>query len=297
MSVLIIGVLGLDSIQTKTTEFNSVLGGAAAYASLSASLFCSPSVSSIVGSDFPSEYIDLLNSKGIDLRAVQLSTKRSFCWSASYKGSWEDRETISVQMNALVDFKPVLSEKQKEAEYVLCTNFNPKLQLQFIEQLTTSKLIVLDTINHWILEERASFLKVLGKVDVLIVNESEIELITQQKNLEDGMKWVIDFGPSRVIIKRGELGALMYNGTDFFNSPAYKVSNVVDPTGAGDSFAGAFLGSLSHSDVLFEDQFHKAVIMGNSIASFTIQGFGVDKLGQLTKGILQQLYKNAESII
>lgn len=297
MNTSIIGALGLDTIETPNKNYHNVLGGSAAYASIAASIFSKPKILSIAGKDFPQSHFDLLKNHGIDLDNVSISQKPSFKWKAKYgKDYWEERITLSTEMNALEDFTEILPDAHKNITHVLCTNIHPLLQKKLIKQFNKTKIIVLDTISYWIEHYREDLLAVLKYTDVLIINEEELKLITKTNDTLTGIEKALFLGPKRVIVKKGQHGVIMHNGDSLFLAPAFPVNSVLDPTGAGDSFAGAFLGYLSQFKELSEDNYRKAVIMGILIASYAIQDFSVNRLSMLNKIELDKLYLKYRNI-
>jgi len=291
MRSLIIGAIGLDTIITPDVTYNNILGGAASYAAIASSLYSDPSLISIMGKNFPKEHIDLLRNQNINVNYIQSSKKDSFVWVAQYReNTWNQRETLSTKMNALLDLQAHIPAEVRDVEFVLCTNIPPNIQYKFLSQLTNSKLIVLDTISHWIKNFKSDLLETLTLVDVLILNEEELNLLTNEKNILKGLKKAGSFGPKRTIVKKGEHGALMYNGNSFFSVPAFPVETVIDPTGAGDSFAGSFLGYLSKFTDPSEDDFRTAVIIGILVSSFSIQNFSVESLVELNKDKVKKLF-------
>lgn len=281
MTVTIIGTVAFDSIKSPYGAHSKLLGGTACYAGLSSIKFAPTHLISIVGNDFPAEFLSLFTEKGISIEGITTSPNNTFHWSGYYENDMNQAHTIQTDLNCLLEFNPIIPESLKNSKIVFCANNDPEIQLKCIQQFTNPELIVLDTMNFWIDTKIDELRTVIKEVDVLIINDGEARLLTQEQNLVSALKHIYNLGPKRVIIKKGEHGAIMYNGHDFFMLPAIPTETVVDPTGAGDSFTGAFCGYLSQCDQLTEDHFKLALLFGTLVASHTIQDFGVSSLSKL----------------
>ena len=282
MSILIVGTVTLDTVETPQERVEDVLGGSSVYAAFAASFFGEPvRLVGIVGGDFPQEYIDVLQSSGIDLVGLtRVDSGKSFRWGGRYSEDFNVRDTLFTELNVITDFHPVLPDAYKDTPFLFLANDPPQLQLSIIEQTSNPKLIVCDTMDFWINEEREALEKTIERVDILFINDSEARLLTNKSNLILAAREILCYGPKRVIIKKGEHGAISITESSYFSAPAYPLTNVVDPTGAGDSFAGGFMGYLASVDDVSERSIRKAMIYGTVIASFNIEDFSVNR--QLT---------------
>jgi len=292
MSITIIGTLAFDSIKSPYGAHSKLLGGTACYASISASKFARPNIVSIVGSDFPEAYLQSFNTQGINTDGVVVSSNRTFHWSGYYEGAMNEAHTLQTDLNCLLEFDPVIPDTQKDSKIVFCANNDPEIQLKSIKQFSNPDIVILDTMNFWIESKIDELRDVIQHVDVLIVNDGEARLLTQKDNLITAIKEIATLGPKRVIIKKGEHGCIMYNGSSFFVLPAVPIETVVDPTGAGDSFTGALCGYLSQVNRYTEDDFRNAIIYGTIVSSKTIQSFGPEALQSLTLDDIHALVKD-----
>jgi len=300
MSLTIVGTIAFDSIRTPNGYHDRLLGGSATYAGIAASLFSKVHLVSIVGQDFPESQLDFLNQRGISTEGVQRHSGNTFFWKGYYEGDMNQAFTETTELNVLLDFDPVIPETAKSDDIVFLANFDPVLQLKAIRQFKAPKLIILDSMNFWIEHHTSALKETLKKVDVLILNDLESRQLAQTSTTLQAMKKLIQWGPKRIIVKKGEHGAVMYNGQEFFVCPAYPlVDNIVDPTGAGDSFAGSFAGYLSQKNRLCEADFRQAVVVGTLVSSHTLRNFSVDALKNITPEQLNQqytLYKETLSV-
>ncbi len=279
MGILIVGTITLDTVQTPTKKVEDVLGGSGTYAAVAASFFRKPvHLIGVVGADFPTEYTDFLQIRGIDLEGLtRVQDGKSFRWGGKYTDDFNVRDTLFTELNVVADFHPVLPDTYKDSSYLFLANDPPQLQLSIIEQVSNPKLVVCDTMDFWINEEREALKKTIERVDILILNDSEAKLLTGESNLLLAARAILDYGPNRVIIKKGEHGAISITESSFFSAPAYPLENVVDPTGAGDSFAGGFMGYLASNDDISEGSIRKAMMSGTVIASFNIEDFSINR--------------------
>lgn len=282
MSVTIVGTVALDSIETPKGKFENILGGSATFAGVAAGLFSPVDIVSIVGEDFPSEHISFLQANNINTDGVLTVPGKTFHWSGYYKDDMNQAYTIATDLNVLLEFDPTLPEAAANRPYLFLANLDPVIQKQVILQSKSPKLIVLDTMNYWIETKITELKDVLKLVDVLIINDQELRLLTGQTNIIPGLPEVLKLGPKRVIVKKGEHGSVMYNGSDYFLLPAFPLPNLIDPTGAGDSFAGGFVGYLAKAGTTDEATFQRAMIAGTLISSHTVQGFSLEPLKTLT---------------
>ncbi len=283
MSLLVVGSLALDTVETPFDKIEDALGGSATYISLAASYFTNPvHLVGVVGEDFSKEYINMLEDHGIDLEGLQVVKEgKTFRWGGKYHYDLNIRDTLFTDLNVFETFNPVIPQKSTENNFVVLGNIIPSLQLNVLEQLKDPKLVICDTMNLWIENTREDLLKVLKRVNVLIINDSEARLLTQEPNLILAAKRIQQMGPEYLIIKKGEHGALLFSGDTIFSAPAYPMENIFDPTGAGDVFAGGFAGYLHQTRDLSFENLKRAVIYGSSMASFSVEKFSTIGLEDL----------------
>lgn len=291
MSILVVGSVALDSVKTPFGEVNEALGGSAVYFSLGAGYFTKVHLVAVVGKDFPVEYIDLLKSKGIDTKGLQIKAGSTFRWKGEYGYDLNNRTTHFTHLNVFENFKPQLPSEYKKCKFVFLGNIDPVLQERVLSQMEKPVLTACDSMDFWIKNKKKSLLKVLKKVDVFIINDSESRLLTEESNLVKAARKIHSLGPKIVVIKRGEHGALMYFKQSFFWAPAYLLDAVYDPTGSGDTFAGGFLGYLASCKKLDENSFKKAVIYASVMASFNVEDFSVNALKNLSLEKIRMRYK------
>ncbi|MDE3059044.1 MAG: sugar kinase [Bacteroidota bacterium] len=294
MSLLVVGSLALDTIETPFGKTKEALGGSAVYISAAASYFAAPiKLVGVVGGDFPQSAIKFLENRSVDLEGLQVIEKgKTFRWSGKYHYDLNVRDTLFTHLNVFETFDPKIPVAYKHSKYVCLGNIDPVLQRKVLDQIEKPKLVVGDTMNFWIEGKRDELLKTLRRIDVLIINDSEARLLTQEANLIRAAKKVIGMGPKILIIKKGEHGALLVTENTIFSAPAYPMENIYDPTGAGDTFAGGFIGWLAKTDDLSDANLKKAVIYGSAMASFCVEEFSVDGLRELTYLKVQDRYRS-----
>lgn len=283
MSLLVVGSLALDTIETPFGKAEDVLGGSAVYISVSASYFVEPvRLVGVVGSDFPKSAIEFLENKNIDLAGLQIiDTGKTFRWGGKYHYDLNVRDTLYTHLNVFEHFKPVIPESYKKSSYVCLGNIDPVLQQCVIEQIQNPRLVIGDTMNFWINGKRPELLKAIEMMDVLVLNDSEARLLSNEPNLIRAAKIIMKMGPRIVIIKKGEHGALLITEKTIFSAPAYPLENINDPTGAGDAFAGGFIGWIAKTDDLSEENLKRAVIYGSTLASFCVEKFSIERIKDL----------------
>ena len=283
--LVIVGTLAFDAIETPFGKTDKILGGAATFIGLAASQFhVDASIVSIVGGDFPQEYLDLLSNKGIDVSGVKIVKEgKTFFWSGRYHNDMNSRDTLVTELNVLENFNPIVPENYKDAEVVMLGNLHPVTQLSVIEQMEVKpKLVILDTMNFWMDNALDDLHKVIKKIDVITINDEEARQLTGEYSLVVAARKIHDMGPKYVVIKKGEHGALLFNGDNVFYAPALPLEEVFDPTGAGDTFAGGFAGYIAKTgDTSFENM-KKAVIYGSTLASFCVEKFGTRRMKTLS---------------
>ncbi len=284
MSLLVVGSMAFDSIRSPFGEVEKVVGGSAMYFSLAASYLAPVRLVSVVGEDFPPEVIRMLGSRSIDTRGLTVAEGRTFHWKGFYEYDLNTAHTVTTELNVFRDFAPVLPEEYRDTPYVFLGNIAPSLQLDILRQMRRPKLVALDTMNYWIESSPGPLREVIEKVDILMVNEGEVRMLTGEYNLVKAARMVIGWGPSRVVIKRGEYGVLHLSDSTMFAAPAYPLETIFDPTGAGDSFAGGFMGYLAGraGEDLVDSDFRLATMYGSAIASFTVEAFSTERLQNLT---------------
>ena len=293
MSILVVGSVGLDDVKTDAGIFNSALGGSAIYFSIAASFFYgSIRLVAVIGDDFPQEHIDFLEERGIGLEGLErIQGGKTFRWGGDYTDDLNAATTLFTDLNVYGDFDPKLPEAYKDTPYVFLANINPELQLNVLRQAASPKLIVCDTMNLWINNSLDALMQTLNEVDILILNDGEARLLTGESNLIRAGKKILTYGPDRVVIKKGEHGAITLTDSTFFAAPAYPLEGVSDPTGAGDSFAGGFLGYLASVGEISEAAIRKAIIYGTVIASFNVQDFSLNRQRRLTRPEIEDRYR------
>ncbi|MDP7039561.1 MAG: PfkB family carbohydrate kinase [Myxococcota bacterium] len=291
MKLLVVGTLAFDSVETPFGQAENVLGGSASYLATSASFFTQPQIVGVVGEDFPQEHLDFFVKKGIDCTGVQKTAGKTFRWAGSYHGNMNEAKTHETQLNVLESFRPDLPEHYKNTPYVFLGNIDPDLQMHVISQLTDTKLVACDTMNFWIEGRRSSLMKTLEKVDLLSINDGEAKLLSGEENIVTAAQAIRQMGPKYVVIKRGEYGAILFTEESMFAAPAIPLEVVKDPTGAGDTFAGGMLGYLAHMDRVDDRTLRQAIIVGSTMASFTVQDFSLNKLQTLQESDIQKCFE------
>ncbi|MCF1420789.1 PfkB family carbohydrate kinase [Mangrovimonas futianensis] len=283
--LVIVGTVAFDAIETPFGKTDKILGGAATFIGLAASQFeVDSAVVSVVGGDFPNEYLELLESKNMDISGVEVVPHgKTFFWSGRYHNDMNSRDTLATELNVLADFKPVVPENFKDADYVMLGNLHPNVQLGVLEQMEKKpKLVVLDTMNFWMDNTWDELMEVIKKVDVITINDEEARQLTGEHSLKVAARKIQEMGPTYVVIKKGEHGALLFNGGNAFFAPALPLEEVFDPTGAGDTFAGGFIGYLASVDNVTFESMKNAIIYGSTLASFCVEKFGTERMEHLS---------------
>jgi sugar/nucleoside kinase (ribokinase family) len=295
LSILVVGSVGLDSVQTPAGCRTLTLGGACTYFATAASLYDRVNVVAVVGADFPQAHLDFMCSRDIDLRGLQIVAGKTFFWSGRYGPDLNECETLDTQLNVFASFHPDVPADFRQAEYVFLANIDPDLQIEVLRQVQAPRLVALDSMNFWITGKRESLTRALGMVDVVFFNERETQMYAQESNTFVAARRVLAMGPKALVIKKGEHGAMLITrgpalGTSIFSTPAYPLEAVVDPTGAGDTFAAGFMGYLAQCGCLSHESLRRAVVHGAVVASFTVQDFSIDRLRTLTREEIQARY-------
>ncbi|GIM51227.1 sugar kinase [Capnocytophaga cynodegmi] len=284
--LLIVGTVAFDTIETPFGKIEKTMGGAANYIAIAASQFSlNSAIVSIVGEDYPKSFLNLLEEKNVDISAIEtIKGGKSFFWSGKYHNDMNTRDTLDTQLNVLSSFKPVISEKFKDAEVLMLGNLHPKVQLEVLEQMQQKpKLVVLDTMNYWMQHTWDLLMQIIAKVDVITINDEEARQLTGEYSLVKAAQKIMLMGVKYVVIKKGEHGALLFYQNEVFFAPALPLEEVFDPTGAGDTFAGGFVGYLAKTgDISFENM-KNAIIYGSTLASFCVEKFGTERMLSVTK--------------
>jgi len=296
MSILVVGSVAFDTIETPYGRAEEVLGGSAAYFAVAASYFTPVKLVAVVGEDFPAHERAFLASRDIDLAGLTVSKGRTFRWTGRYHEDMNIRDTLDLQLNVFSDFAPVLPSDFGDAPFVFLANINPGLQGGVLDQLTQPQLVACDTISHWIEGARPELEALLKKVDILIINDEEARLLSGERNVVRAARKILASGPRTLLVKRGEYGVLLFSPNSIFAVPAYPLEEVFDPTGAGDSFAGGFLGYLAQSGDLSEAGLRKAIVYGSVVASFAVEDFSLRRLHTLTRDDIERRYRQFVSL-
>lgn len=290
-SILLVGSLGLDTLETPFGRAEDVLGGSSSYFSLAASLYAPVRLVAVVGDDFPPAHVGLLEGHGVDLTGLQRLPGKTFRWSGRYRYDMNTRDTLDTQLNVFADFHPEIPESHRTSEIVFLANIHPQLQLQVLEQVQSPRLVALDSMNLWIETAREALDEVIKRVDMVTMNDEEARQYADTHNLVVAAQAIRALGPKTVIIKKGEHGCLVAGQSGVFAVPGYPLEDVEDPTGAGDAFAGGVIGYLAQAGDLSWRTLKRALVHGSVVGSFTVQSFGVDRLASLTRGEIEERYK------
>ncbi len=283
MSVLVVGSVALDSVETPFGKADEVIGGSATYFSASASHQTPVQLVGVVGNDYPIERLQPLVARGVDLAGLEHAQGESFRWRGRYRHDLNSAETLETRLGVFSHFRPKIPAQFRNAEYVFLGNIDPRLQLEVLKQVDKPRLVACDTMNFWIESRRDDLLALLGHVDLITLNDGEARQLTERANLVQAARWIMERGPKTVVIKKGEHGAFMFTASSVFFAPAYPLESVFDPTGAGDSFAGGFIGYLARTGDLSEASMRRAVIHGSAMGSFVVEGFSITRLMEITR--------------
>ncbi len=286
MSLLSIGTVAFDALETPYGKTYKIIGGSCTYIALSAAFFLPKvNVVAVVGDDFPEAYMDTLTSKGVNLEGLQIKAgEKSFFWAGKYHNNMNSRDTLVTDLNVLADFKPQIPASYQDCEYLMLGNLTPQVQIEAIQGLQKRpKLIVMDTMNFWMNVAMEDLKKVLKMVDVLCINDEEARQLSETYSLRTAAKLIMEMGPKTLIIKKGEHGALLFQGNNMFYCPALPLEEVFDPTGAGDTFVGGFIGYLAKTDDISFENMRKAIVYGSAMASFCVEKFGTERLLEITQ--------------
>jgi sugar/nucleoside kinase (ribokinase family) len=297
MSVLVVGSVALDSVETPFGKADDVLGGSANFFSASASLLTQVSVVGVIGSDYPVQKLEPLKNRGVDYSGLEKAEGQSFRWRGRYRHDLNSAETLETHLGVFSHFSPKIPGKLRNSPFVFLANIDPRLQLDVLEQVNRPKLVACDTMNFWIQSRRPDLLKLLSRVDLVTLNDAEARQLTEKFNLVQAAQWIMARGPRHVIIKKGEHGAFMFTQNSIFFAPAFPLESVFDPTGAGDSFAGGFIGYLANTGDLSEASMRRAVIYGSVMGSFAVEKFSIDRLLTVTRAEIDQRVRDMRRLV
>jgi len=295
MTLLVVGSVALDTVETPFGKIDEALGGSAVFFSCAASLLHPVQVVGVVGRDYPMDELTRLAARGIDLRGVTVADGESFRWSGVYGFDLSSRDTLETRLGVFANFKPQIPPEFRSSRYVFLGNIDPELQLDVLNQVTKPAFVACDTMNYWIQGKRTALMKLLERVDCLMVNDSEIRELSGDWHIHRAARWVIERGPRYVVIKQGEHGAILVGEGKTFYVPAYPLEDVFDPTGAGDAFAGGFMGHIARSKSLSNMTLRQAMVYGSALGGFAVERFSVQRFDELTPGMIQkrvQAYKD-----
>jgi len=296
MGIVVVGTVAFDTVETPFGKGENVLGGSATYFSTSASFFTDVSLVAVVGEDFPEEHIRFLQSRDINTDGLQRIPGKTFHWTGKYGYDLNEAQTLDTQLNVLTEFRPDLPESYRDADYLFLANIDPDLQMEVLDQVRSPKLVACDTMNFWITSKPEALQKVLRKVDIVVINEGEARQFTNQSNLVKAAREIIALGCKRLVIKRGEYGVLMFTADSMFAAPAYPLEEVFDPTGAGDTFAGGFMGYLANTGDLSEEGLRQAIVFGSVMASFNVEDFSLDRMKRLEYREIEARYRSFKAL-
>ncbi|MBW2476324.1 MAG: sugar kinase [Deltaproteobacteria bacterium] len=296
MDILVVGSVAFDTVETPFGQVEDVLGGSATYFSTSASFMTGVQLVAVVGEDFPEEPKDFLKSRGIDLAGLQTRPGETFRWKGRYGYDLNEAHTLETHLNVFESFHPKLPEVFCSAQYVFLANIDPELQLEVLAQVDKPRLVACDTMNFWIDGKRDALIKTLKRVDILLINEAETRQLANEANLVKAARSILDMGPSTLVVKRGEYGVLVFSEQGVFSAPAYPLEEVFDPTGAGDTFAGGFVGYLASTDNLSDSSIRKATVFGSVMASFTVEDFSLNRLRDLTWTEIEARFRKFQAL-
>ena len=297
MSILVVGSVAFDALETPFGKIDRCIGGSATYFSVAASFFTPVDLVAVVGDDFTEEDASVFAGRNINIDGLQkVSGEKTFFWSGEYGYDLNVAKTRDTQLNVFASFTPKLNERQKSADVLFLANIDPDLQLDVLRQTSRPRVVALDTMNYWITSKKAELERVFREVDLVIINEAEVRQFTNEANLVRGCRQILALGPKTLVVKRGEYGVLMITGDTIFAAPAYPLENVFDPTGAGDTFAGGFLGYLASRKEVHERELRRAIIFGSVLASFTVEKFSLDRLREITLNDVHERYQDFRAL-
>ena len=297
MSILVVGSVAFDALETPFGKVDRCIGGSATYFSVAASFFTPVDLVAVVGDDFTDEDASVFAGRNINIDGLQkIAGEKTFFWSGEYGYDLNVAKTRDTQLNVFASFTPKLNERQKNADVLFLANIDPELQLDVLRQTSRPRLVALDTMNYWISSKKEELARVFAEVDLVIINEAEVRQFTGEANLVKGCRQILGLGPKTLVVKRGEYGVLMITGETIFAAPAYPLENVFDPTGAGDTFAGGLLGYLASRQEVNEHELRRAIIFGSVLASFTVEKFSLDRLREIELRDIHERYQDFRAL-
>lgn len=297
MSVLVVGSVALDSVETPFGKADDVLGGSATFFSASASHLTEVSVVGIVGNDYPLDKLEPLKARGVDFSGLEQADGPSFRWRGRYSHDLNSAETLETHLGVFSNFSPKIPAPLLSSEFVFLANIDPRLQLDVLSKMKKPKLVACDTMNFWIQSRRPELVSLLEHVDIVTLNDGEARQLTERANLVQAAQWIMSRGPRHVIIKKGEHGAFLFTENSIFFAPAFPLESVFDPTGAGDSFAGGFIGYLARTGDLSEANLRRAVVYGSVMGSFAVEKFSIERLLTVTKAEIDQRMRDLRGLV
>lgn len=296
MQILVVGSVAYDTVRTPFGEVTEVLGGSAVYFSVAAAFFADVRLVAVVGEDFAEEHLQLLRERGVDLEGLSRVPGRTFRWRGEYGFDLNEAKTLETHLNVFATFRPRIPPAYRESEVVFLANIDPDLQREVLGQVAAPRLVAADTMNFWIMGKPESLRETLKQVHTLLINDAEARMLAGEPNLVKAARKLLSWGPQSLVIKRGEYGALMFSDGWWFSAPALPLEQILDPTGAGDSFAGGFLGYLANTGNFSLDNIRKAVIMGSVMASFAVEDFSLNRLTRLTYPEIEARYREFKAL-
>ncbi len=297
MSILVVGSVAFDSIKTPFGQVEKILGGSAVHFSMAASIMSKVNIIGVVGNDFTDTHIEYIKKRGINVDGItRLKEGKTFFWEGYYEYDMNQAHTVKTELNVFQNFNPIIPDELKNTEYVFLANIDPDIQLKLIEQVNVPKLIVCDTMNYWIEHKKEQLIQIMKKVDVMLLNDGEARQLCNTTNLMKAAKKVMNYGVKIVIIKKGEHGAIMFSQDSVFTAPAFPLEDIIDPTGAGDSFAGGFLSFLEQNKKINDENLRKALVYATIIASFNVEDFGTKGTEKINFSDIRQRYLTLQKI-
>jgi sugar/nucleoside kinase (ribokinase family) len=296
MSILVVGSVAIDAVKTPFGERKEALGGSATFFSMAASFFNKVNIVATVGEDFPKKYLSLFKTRNIGTAGLRVVRGKTFRWKGWYDYDLNTAHTVYTHLNVFKDFKPVIPNDLKHTKSVFLANIDPQLQYSVLKQIKSPRLVACDSMNYWIKHKRREFERLLDRVDMLLLNDSEARLFTGESNLVNAARLIVSMGPEAVIIKKGEHGVIYFSRRDHFIAPAYLLESIYDPTGAGDTFAGGLMGYLSRAQKIDEPNIRKAIIYGSILASFVVEDFSVNRLLEISMSDINSRYNHFRRI-
>jgi sugar/nucleoside kinase (ribokinase family) len=296
-AVLIVGSVAFDDLELPTIHARDVVGGSATYSAIAASLFCPARIVAVIGDDFPEAVLEELRQRGVDTAGIERARGKTFRWAGRYSHNLASRLTLDTQLNVFAEFRPKLPPSYRQTSHLLLGNIHPALQLDVLDQVQAPRLVVADTMNFWIEKERALLGKVLPRLDILVINDEELRQLADEHNVRRAASRVLAMGPKRLVVKRGEYGAMLFDEHGIFFAPAYPLEDEIDPTGAGDSFAGALLGQLVKDGEADHFALCRALMIAATVASFCVEGVGTERLMKLSRNDVAQRLESLRTLV